>query len=285
MIKYFIKYKVADYNKLPRSIKAELLQRKEDSGLYVFAEEDIDQVNLTTLKQDFFNQTNPLELTYVLNFFNALYNTNIDLGKSADDVSSVLDKIVQVYLLDWCKKCNLSHVVMPAGKLTTKIVDWWKQTFCSETISQPKGLKKQLQGINTSDCIRLSMYTLTPLTGIDWFLYYYGPPKSRKYKSAILMPQETLKKDFAQLQKEQEFFGHLFVGNLYYYEIATIDENSSYYNNDIEQIPPQLFVPGDILKQDIITVSDMPTINDMKKIFKKNIPGISSVKQIYLKEE
>lgn len=286
MVKYFIKYKVADYNKLPQNIKAELLQKKEDAGLYVFVAEDIDTISLTTLKKDFFNQTNPLELTYILNFFNALFNTNIDLGKSAVDVSSTLDKVVQVYLLDWCKKCNLSHAVQSADELTTKIVGWWKRYFPMAAISHPKVLKDQLLQFAAFECIKLSKKMLQIITGISWYTYYYYSSQSKNYSCVVLLPEMTLENTFAEQVKASDFFGNLFANNLYYYEIAVIDESGAFYNiNDIDQLPASVFIPGGVLKPNVVTTNKQPTTNDMEKIFKNNILSNSSVDQIYLKKE
>lgn len=102
-LKYFIKYRIADYDTLPQTIKADLLKRKDDACIFAFVDKDNDifDTNYFLQKQDFFNQENVVNvIPVVLNLFNAVFNTNIDLNRGYTDAEEILDKIVRRFSIE-----------------------------------------------------------------------------------------------------------------------------------------------------------------------------------------
>lgn len=61
--------------------------------------------------------------TNMLSFFNAVFNTNIDLNKSSDDVLATVKHIVQRYIIDWCDDLGLPHVLIPAEDVMQIIIN------------------------------------------------------------------------------------------------------------------------------------------------------------------
>lgn len=289
-LKYFIKYRIADYDTLPQTVKADLLKRKDDACIFAFVDKDNDifDTNYLLQKQDFFNQENVVNvIPVVLNLFNAVFNTNIDLNRSYTNAEEILDKIVKRFSIEWCKKHNLPWESQSMNSLLKELLDRWQKSFPLKLLTQPDALAKELSKIGRTAYTyrRLAEESFKSLTGIPCYLYHYVYPGTSRCQCAIVFPRYTDKNSPARQLSEADFFGYLLSNDLYYYEVAAIDEHSAYYNSNIDQIPTNLFIPGEVLSYHITTVAAQPDDVIMRDIFKCILPGVTSRRQIVLKKE
>lgn len=167
-----------------------------------------------------------------------------------------------------------------------RLLDTWRQyMFPLELLTQPDALAKKVSKMSNSAYRGLAVDSLRILSGITWHLNHNTGVGTSRYQTAIVFPHYTNKNNPARQASEADFFGYLLSNDLYYYEVATIDDSSPYYNSNIDQIPTNLFMPGEVLSYSITTVAEQLDDVIMRDIFMCILPDITSRRQIVLKKE